>query len=194
MGLTFTNLGADILWVEGLLDPALCQHLIQVAEILGFAQAGIEVAHFDDQVRSNDLLDLGGSQPLQVSTNQLLLGKVQQIQAHLYADYGIAFPHAEACSILRYRVGQFYRRHVDNLLLASRWEEAKQGLPIRDISIVGYLNDDFEGGATWFDRQNLEIKPKAGCAVVFPAYYTHPHQSLPITRGEKYAFTTWLFH
>ncbi len=117
-----------------------------------------------------------------------------QIQAGLYEYYGIAFPHAEACSLLRYREGQFYRRHVDNLLLGSRLEEAKQGLPTRDISVVGYLNDDFEGGTTWFDRQNLEVKPRTGCVIVFPAYYTHPHQSLLVTRGQKYAFTTWLFH
>jgi len=194
VGPKLTNLGADILWVEDLLDPTLCQHLIQVAETYQFSPAGIEIARLDDQIRSNDLLDLGGDHPLLVSTNQLLLGKVNQIQALLFEYYGIAFPHAEACSILRYREGQFYRRHVDNLLLASRLEEAKQGLPIRDISVVGYLNEGFEGGTTYFDRQNLEVRPKQGCAVVFPAYYTHPHQSLPITRGQKYAFTTWLFH
>ncbi|WP_448564062.1 hypothetical protein [Trichothermofontia sp.] len=57
MGLPFTELGADILWVEGLLDPLLCQHLIQVAETCQLAQAGIEVARLDNQIRSNDLLD-----------------------------------------------------------------------------------------------------------------------------------------
>ncbi|UZQ53894.1 2OG-Fe(II) oxygenase [Trichothermofontia sichuanensis B231] len=194
MGLSLTHLGAEILWIQEFLDPSLCQHLIQVAETYGFAQAGIEVARLDAQIRSNDLLDLGSDHPLLASTNQLLLTKVRQIQTLLHEYYGIAFPHAEACSILRYRQGQFYRRHVDNLLLSSRLEEAQQSLPTRDISIVGYLNDDFEGGTTWFDRQNLEIKPQTGSVIIFPAYYTHPHQSLPVTRGQKYAFTTWLFH
>lgn len=95
---------------------------------------------------------------------------------------------------MRYRVGQSYKRHVDNLLLASRLDEAAQGVPTRDISIIGYLNQDCEGGETFFDRQNLKIKLQTGSVLVFPSYYTHPHQSLPVLKGQKYSFTTWLFH
>jgi prolyl 4-hydroxylase len=78
--------------------------------------------------------------------------------------------------------------------LSSRFEEIAQGVPTRDVSIVGYLNEDFTGGETFFDRQNIKIKPQKGSAIVFPSYYTHPHQSLPVDTGQKYAFTTWLFH
>ncbi|WP_200892559.1 2OG-Fe(II) oxygenase family protein [Aliterella atlantica] len=48
--------------------------------------------------------------------------------------------------MLLYLPGEFYKPHVDNLFLASRREEASQGVPTRDISIVGYFNDDFTGG------------------------------------------------
>jgi prolyl 4-hydroxylase len=106
----------------------------------------------------------------------------------------VTFTDLKICSILRYQPGQAYKRHVDNLLLSSRLEEVAQGVPTRDISIVGYLNQGFEGGETYFDRQNLKVKPQTGHVIVFPSYYTHPHQSLPVTRGCKYAFTSWLFH
>ncbi len=112
----------------------------------------------------------------------------------LFKHYGIKFSQAEMCSILRYKPGQRYKRHVDNLLLSSRFQEVANGIPTRDISIVGYLNDDFEGGETLFDRQNIKVKPQAGSAIVFPSYYTHPHQSLPVIRGRKYSFTSWLFY
>ena len=58
------------------------------------------------------------------------------------------------CSILRYKPGQRYKRHVDNLLLASRFQEVANNIPTRDVSIIGYLNDDFEGGG------NLVRSPK----------------------------------
>lgn len=190
----FRHLGHDILLVEGLLEAALCQHLLQVVETCQFETAGIELTQIDTRIRSNDLLRLDASRPLLNSTNRLLLGKVAQIQRLLLQLYGVPFPHAETCSILRYSPGQFYKRHIDNLLLASRIEEASQGIPIRDISIVGYLNQDFAGGETYFDRQELKVKPQAGSVLVFPSYYTHPHQSLPVVTGQKYAFTTWLFH
>ncbi|MBD2101476.1 2OG-Fe(II) oxygenase [Leptolyngbya sp. FACHB-261] len=194
MPIQFTDLGADILLVEGLLPLTFCKHLIEVLECFQLQAAGIAVERVDTKIRSNDLLRLGGSDPLLQSTNQLLLAQVASIQTLLHQHYGVAFPHSEDCSLLRYQSGQFYKRHVDNLLLASRFAEIAQGLPTRDISLVGYLNEDFEGGETFFDRQNLKVKPQTGSVLVFPAYYTHPHQSLAVIEGQKYAWTTWLFH
>ena len=195
MGYKFKDLGADILLVEGLLEPSLCDHVIQVAECCQFKPSSILINVVDTDVRGSGILPLSDQEgTLQGSTNQLLLKKVKIVQDMLLKHYGIPFPHAEVCSILRYLPGQGYKRHVDNLLLASRFVELANHIPTRDISIVGYLNDDFEGGETLFDRQNVKVKPQKGAAIVFPAYYTHPHQSLPVGRGKKYAFTSWLFH
>ncbi|WP_009632485.1 prolyl hydroxylase family protein [Synechocystis sp. PCC 7509] len=189
-----TELGADILLFERLLDCSLCNHIIQIADCCTFQTAGIELAKVETQVRSNELLYLGETNTLLQSTNQLLLNRIYLIQETLYQNYRVKFSQIETCSILRYRPGQFYKRHIDNLLLASRREEASLGVPTRDVSIVGYLNDDFVGGETFFDRQNLKFIPQKGSVIVFPSYYTHPHQSLPVTQGCKYAFTSWLFH
>lgn len=189
-----TDLGADILLFERLLDFSLCNHIIQVADCCKFQTAGIELAKVETQVRSNELLYLGEANSLLQSTNQLLLNRIYLIQEALYQNYRVKFSQIETCSILRYRPGQFYKRHIDNLLLASRRDEAAKGVLTRDVSIVGYLNDDFAGGETFFDRQNLKFKPQKGSVIVFPPYYTHPHQSLAVTQGCKYAFTSWLFH
>lgn len=194
MGQTFKDLGADILLLEGLIEPSLCQHVIEIAECCQFQPSSILINVVDTEVRSSDILALGNGNALQESTNQLLLNKIKVVQDLLFKHYGVKFPHAEMCSILRYMAGQSYKRHVDNLLLESRFVEVANGIPTRDISIVGYLNDGFEGGETFFDRQNIKVKPQAGSVVVFPSYYTHPHQSLPVIRGKKYAFTSWLFH
>ena len=195
MGHTFKDLGADILLVEGLLEPSLCDHVIQIADCCHFKPSSILINVVDTDVRGSGILSLGDQEgTLQGSTNQILLRKIKIIQELLFKHYGIQFPHAEVCSILRYLPGQAYKRHVDNLLLTSRFVELANNIPTRDISVVGYLNDDFEGGETFFDRQNVKVKPQKGSVVVFPSYYTHPHQSLPVIRGTKYAFTTWLFH
>jgi prolyl 4-hydroxylase len=191
---TLTPLGNEIYLVRGLFDPALCQHLIQIAESYQFGAAEILLESIDTSVRRNDLLRLDGTDALSQSTNQLMMGKLAIVQYLLFQTYGVKFPYAEPCSILRYRAGDFYKRHVDNLLLSSRFQEVEQGIPTRDISLVGYLNDDFEGGETYFDRQGVKVKPEAGAVLAFPSYFTHPHASLPVEKGQKYAFTSWLFH
>ncbi|MBE9030801.1 2OG-Fe(II) oxygenase [filamentous cyanobacterium LEGE 11480] len=194
MDYTVTDLGSEVLLIEDILPPDICQHVIDVAEHCHFEAAAILVESVDPDVRNSGILPLNPRNPVQQSTNQLLLQSVKTVQEALYRWYGVQFPHAETCSVLRYLPGQQYKRHVDNILLASRFQEVEQGIPTRDISIVGYLNDDFEGGETFFDRSKLKVKPKAGSAIIFPAYYTHPHQALPVTAGKKYAWTTWLYH
>ncbi|MEL6221123.1 MAG: 2OG-Fe(II) oxygenase [Cyanobacteria bacterium J06627_8] len=188
------TLGQEIFLLQNVIDSQTCQHLISVADTADFKNAGILMQTIDSDVRSNDLVQLGGDQALSQSTNQLILGKLAIVKQFLFDQYGVQFPYAEPCSILRYRTHQFYKRHVDNILLSSRFQEVQQGIPTRDISVVGYLNDDFEGGETYFDRQDVKVKPQAGSVLLFPSYFTHPHQSLPILKGTKYAFTSWLFH
>lgn len=191
---TLLPLGNEIFLIPDVLEPEVCQHLIEVTAAFEAETAGILLNTVENRVRNSDLLKLGGSDPLLRSSNELLFHRLAIVQHLLSQTYGMKFPYAEPCSVLRYREGQFYKRHVDNVLLKSRFQEVEQGIPTRDISIVGYLNDGFEGGETYFDRQDVKVQPKAGAVLVFPAYFTHPHQSLPVLKGEKYAFTSWLFH
>lgn len=189
-----TQLGNEIFLVQQLLEPELCQQLIQLTQDRQLQAAGILIETIDDQIRHNDLLCLGGEDAKLAEANQQVLNRLSVVKQLLMQVYDIQFPYAEPCTILRYSTGHFYKRHIDNLLLASRFDELEQGMPTRDISVVGYLNDDFTGGETYFDRQDVKVKPEAGAVLVFPAYFTHPHESLPILTGEKYAFTSWLFH
>ena len=192
--LTLEPLGGEIFLVRHVLNATLCRHILQVTECTVMEPAGILVRSTDEQVRSNDILKLGGEDSLLNFTNQLICNQLTGVQQLLFQEYGVKFPYIEPCSILRYREGQFYKRHVDNLLLSSRFQEVQNGIPTRDISVVGYLNDNFTGGETYFDRQQVKVKPEAGAVLVFPAYFTHPHESLPVLSGQKYAFTCWLFH
>lgn len=186
-------LGPEIFLFTELLSASLCQHLIDIAEVSRLEPAGIEVDRVEAQVRSNSMVSLEGD-PLLGSTNDLLLGQVSLIQQWLYQTYGLTFGHTDVCSILRYQPGEFYKRHIDNILMSSRLAEANRGLPLRDVSVVGYLNDGFEGGETYFDRQDLKVKPQRGAALVFPSNFVYPHQSLPVISGIKYAWTTWLYY
>lgn len=74
-----TDLGADVLLFAGLLDTALCSHILQIAECSRFEQAGIELATVKTQIRSN-VLYLGDTNSLLQSTNQLILNRIYIIQ------------------------------------------------------------------------------------------------------------------
>lgn len=190
----YISLDRDILLIPNVFALPICEHIIEIINSQELRTAGILLDTVNTQIRSSDILNLGGTQPLLKSTNQLLMACLLPVQKLLQRTYGIGFYDMEAISVLRYQPGQFYQRHVDNVLLSSRRAEIAHRIPTRDLGIVGYLNADFTGGETYFDRQQVTVKPQQGAVVVFPAYYTHPHQSLPVQSGVKYALTTWLFH
>lgn len=89
----------------------------------------------------------------------------------------------ESVGLLRYTEGQFYDWHAD----ANPHAESDSFR--RTMSVVLYLNDDFEGGGTEFvDKVR---KPKAGQALIFPSNWCFFHSAQPVTKGTKYAVVTW---
>ncbi len=53
------------------------------------------------------------------------------------------------------------------------------------LSAVMYLNDDYTGGELYFDKQDIKIKPSAGCVIFFPSTEDFTHASLEIISGQK---------
>jgi hypothetical protein len=54
------------------------------------------------------------------------------------------------------------------------------------ISLVFYLNDDYEGGEIEFPQQGISLKPEAGSIVIFPSISPYYHDPKPVTKGTKY--------
>lgn len=62
--------------------------------------------------------------------------------------------------------------------------------PYRYCAGVCYLNDDYEGGETYFPNFNLNSKPKKGKVVLFPSNLEYQHGVKQIT-GERYTMPIW---
>ena len=55
------------------------------------------------------------------------------------------------------------------------------------VSLVVSLNDEFEGGGTFFPRWNYSTgRPRPGWAILYPGGISHPHRALPIHKGKRY--------
>lgn len=63
---------------------------------------------------------------------------------------------------------------------------------IRNASIIFALNDDHEGGIMNFPYHNISMKLKKGSVLIFPPYWTHPHEvSEPKNNTFRYTINTW---
>lgn len=86
--------------------------------------------------------------------------------------------------LLRFDEGQGYDTHCDQL--------GGNRNPLKLLSMVFYLNDDYEGGEICFPRHRIEYKPKAGEGIVFPSGFPFPHAVKPVTKGRRYAVIAFL--
>jgi hypothetical protein len=95
--------------------------------------------------------------------------------------YNIKLDYWEATNFIRYGQDQHFQEHADH-----GWSY------VATTSLVGYLNDDYEGGELYFGRFGLNIKPEAGDLYVFPSSYIYSHRAMPVKSGVKYSAVTML--
>jgi len=88
---------------------------------------------------------------------------------------------------VRYAVGTYMHQHYDHI--QSIFDGKLKGIPI--ISIVGLLNDNFEGGE--FMCRGKEIKLAQGDILLFPSNFMFPHEVKEITKGIRHSFVSWGF-
>jgi predicted 2-oxoglutarate/Fe(II)-dependent dioxygenase YbiX len=88
----------------------------------------------------------------------------------------------------RYRTGTMMRKHYDHI--HSIFDGKYKGIPI--LSLVGILNEDYEGGEFLFSSKH-EVTLKAGDILIFPSNFMYPHEVQETTKGERYSFVAWAF-
>ena len=94
----------------------------------------------------------------------------------------------EGIQVLEYTKEQKYNYHFDACT------DPKSDFYHRQVSVVMYLSDDFEGGATKFKMlPEHDFRPAAGRALFFPSNWCFPHCSTPVKSGKKRVAVTWYY-
>lgn len=87
----------------------------------------------------------------------------------------------EATNYVKYGPGQHFQEHHDH------------GYSYNCVvSMVGFPNDNYEGGELYFRLQNVQVKARAGDLFIFPSNFMYPHRAMPVTSGVKYSMVTML--
>lgn len=86
----------------------------------------------------------------------------------------------------RYDTGTEMKLHCDHI--HDLFDGEIRGVPI--LSIVGALNDDYEGGefVMW---ENTTVKLPKGSIMIFPSNFLYPHQVNIVKAGTRYTYVSW---
>ena len=79
-------------------------------------------------------------------------------------------------------------KHCDHI--KDMFDGDRKGIPT--LSVVGLLNDNFEGGEfVMFD--DYIIKLKQGDVLIFPSNFLYPHKVNPVKKGIRDSFVSWVW-
>ena len=77
--------------------------------------------------------------------------------------------------------------HCDHI--RSIFDGRIRGVPI--LSLIGALNNDYQGGELYICGQQIELK--AGSLVIFPSNFMYPHEVKEVTEGTRFSYVSWVY-
>ena len=88
---------------------------------------------------------------------------------------------------IKYSLNQTMKIHCDHI--HDIFDGKIKGIPT--LSIIGILNDDYEGGELiMFEDKKIDIKK--GDLIIFPSNFLYPHEITPVTKGVRYSYVSWV--
>jgi predicted 2-oxoglutarate/Fe(II)-dependent dioxygenase YbiX len=148
--------------------PALVRNQVGPDEYVTSVQRDARVAEILDSAEMGDLY------------YQFEQKMDEIVKPLIKTTFGITLEEHGGTQVLHYPPGGHYVPHQD----------AVSDLLYRYFTVVCYLNDDFEGGRTWFPSLGYSAQPRTGTAIIFPSRFYHCAQ--PVLRGEKFVIISWV--
>lgn len=163
------------------LPAELCRYVIGYAEAQShFERSRVEAGaggHFSASRTSSSITLKNRAEPV-----------LQTVYQRVSDLLGVPGGNVETLQCVRYGEGQQFKPHFD---------ANEHNYPLHTLLL--YLNDDFEGGETFFPELNVKIKPVQGRLLHFincegsnRVLLQSVHAGLPVGRGTKYASNIWV--
>ena len=88
----------------------------------------------------------------------------------------------------KYSPGRIMKEHCDHI--HDIFDGKVKGIPT--LSIIGLLNDDFEGGdLVMFEDKKMPLKE--GDLLIFPSNFLYPHKVNEVKKGTRYTLVSWSY-
>ena len=176
---------------KGFIDNNFCNKVLDEMKSVNFQE------HTFYNPKTKKYTPRSGDQELSMSWDNTpsrneLTGKLWQAISN-YKDF-INMPWFDtwqgytAIRFNQYKENKKMALHCDHI--HSMFDGERKGIPI--LSVLGVLNDDYEGGEfILFDDYKIDFKK--GDVLIFPSLFLYPHKVEPITKGTRYSYISWVW-
>lgn len=152
-----------------------------------------------NQTRSTEWITDKKTRDTQIAPIEPVFPQVNELMHHIVKQvinpfYQFEVDSSEVPQLLCYGVGGHYQPHIDGegMWTAPDQTQLWRKTVDRDLSMVLYLNNEFEGGDFVFPDLHIRIRPESGLLVCFPSNRYYRHGVEPVTKGNRYSMVTWM--
>ena len=163
--------------IEDFFTDVECKELIELGEKRGFEESLIRTKQgdvMDKSMRDNDRVVFDDPE-----LAEKLWDKIKDHAPNIddWKPYGLN----ERLRYYRYKDGQQFKAHLD-----GSFKRGEGDLSL--VTMLIYLNEEFEGGETTFVLDFTQVKPKTGMVLLFD--HKILHSGMPVINGVKYVLRT----
>lgn len=176
---------------DNFLDQKTCKSLVKELKKADWAQHTFYQAHNDQFVSFDKELSICYNQESE-NTKELQKKIWFAIEQYVLKDFDwmkewfSGWNGYTQVRFNRYNTDTRMKLHCDHI--HSMFDGNRKGIPT--LSILGGLNDDYEGGDLVF-WESEKIVLKAGQIMIFPSNYMYPHKVIEVTKGTRYSYVSW---
>jgi hypothetical protein len=132
-----------------------------------------------------DITYLGQDEDI-ASLMQITWGVIQTYVKELNFSWYTSWNGFSVPRFNRYKEGREMDLHCDHI--HSLFDGQIKGTPV--LSLIGALNDNYEGG-DFILFEDSPVRIPAGGYLVFPSNFLYPHRVTAVTKGNRNTFVHW---
>lgn len=175
---------------DNFLDAKTCKNVVKKIKNIDWHMHSFYTAKDDAYVSYDKELSIAYSSiPEAAEINKKVWFAIEQyvLKDHSYmAEWFGGWNGYSQIRFNRYKKNTQMKLHCDHI--HSMFDGNRKGVPV--LSILGALNDDYEGGELVFwESERIELK--AGQLMIFPSNFMYPHRVDEVTKGTRYSFVSW---
>ena len=195
LGYDILELDPSVCVIENIINADKCNEYIKLMGEIDMEKLDVS---YDDNNRNNvqcysrslsSLIEKDETYKKYDSDIYSIIHNILEISMKLFPTLNI---NGDSGYTLRKIYGETIQ-HIDNLFDPRLKQNSDVPInQIRALSIIIILNDDYSGGMFNFPNQKIQHKLKAGSAIIFPPYWTHPHSVSKVEENKyRYTINTW---
>lgn len=171
-------------------EPSYCAEVVKKLDEATWREHSFYVAATKESISYDNELSISDYEFPQKReiTDRLWYVLRQYIDDLQFEDWYNSWNGYSGIRFNKYDVNTQMRVHCDHI--HSMFDGERKGIPT--LTVLGTLNDDYEGGE-FIMWQDTEIKIPPGHVAVFPSNFLYPHEVKPVKSGVRHSYVSWVW-